>query len=1288
MTGHIRSMNVQSGITKFEGLHSESAKGKIGPSSTIQDRLGSRSRKVTLGKSSSIGIHRHVTTETNEVKNSRTTSTYNFVVPQREALVPSAASLPSLPAVVATKIGNRRLVPKESHEVDKAKTPLKTNFSEAKGESVIATKPSPSVTTVASHNRINRLQKTSSSHTTSSTPSSSNADSQVSEHKVDSKPTNASANFKHIRNSSLSRKLLGLDEHNAEPSKVESKVCENPYRPSSVDSTKESTSLSSNSQLSQRSRSPLVIFDSRVSKLETASSTMPTNGYQRSSLMTSTTSRQPNAQREIATPSVKQFIHSPTPTNDSQNHVQHYQQNRYSRDSTASPFSTKRMDTRSLTQSTTSATSRLEKDSSSSDTTANRIKNESSTYDEGNTSKNVESKALSSTTSATRTITSSRAFHAGLARRRQKKNEDINGSGDTSHPIPGSKQEDSTRTSGQSRSSPVVNQRPASVSKSLPLHEKNKNEMHQTSRDTSSSLNDHSETSRPFDQNPAREQRLHRTQRLPSQAVSQGAAQQPLARMQPNSSYETGLSVNQHAPLPISIKKHEVLHQQPTIPVQQSQYSASPQGQISVQSRVEPHVAHQFPSSQGRKSPASNYQLPAIGSNSLPPYQNGRQSPTSSNLLDYSTRVGPHSSMNQSFSITKYPVPASPSQYASRPRTHSPALTQPKMLRYQVQLASSQEQLTAARSPNSHVLPSLSPAGIPVTSRLSLSPQDPGGAPQMSYHDDEITLTSVGQIVGTSMDRKSPDVSRHGSGLADNTAFVHSSSTTSDSNTNPSPLRRRIPSNVERTKEAARTHRLRVAQTSSSDYETDTNDSGDDNGSASLQEAVLKEPTMSALSASQLTSDMVNFFNRQNRIPVDDETYDYGDREDDSQGSLSYAQRRQKEQREKSARQAAVAAAKAEMDGPFMKTDDVDHYRKTLDTPLSRTALGIATAATVGCALLGPVGLLVGAAAVGIGVGYMQIPEEQRQNMNNKATEAFRNAQESTFTATEKLSNSCATTYKDSGISDHVPPEVQTCCSGLTLLDKDEREKGGKHPDTTVTSAIGEDKGESSGTLLNNRDFRNNFSPANLGRVRDKRGKVACLREGKYVPIHQIHALDPGMQPRAWLDILASVETTHDEKMEAIEEIIILAKDKQRARIFVEEGVLDCLLWTIGRYFEKKNYDPVGPVKWLNAEISREEEHGAKRAAMCCLALGKSYCAAMHTEGDLLLMSLYERGTVPEERQLAQMLFEVPHHARATVVEDPTIITSNEVFALKQLTLPQAEELSTRIKALAEGNKK
>lgn len=148
-----------------------------------------------------------------------------------------------------------------------------------------------------------------------------------------------------------------------------------------------------------------------------------------------------------------------------------------------------------------------------------------------------------------------------------------------------------------------------------------------------------------------------------------------------------------------------------------------------------------------------------------------------------------------------------------------------------------------------------------------------------------------------------------------------------------------------------------------------------------------------------------------------------------------------------------------------------------------------------------------------------------------------------------------------------------------------------------------------------------------------------------------------------------------------MEEILILAKDKRRARIFLEEGILDSLVWTLDRYFEKQQAREKGMAK-----ISREEVRAVKLAATCCVTLGKTHCAAIHTEGDLQLMSLYERGSVPEERQVAQMLYETPHHVRITKVNDPTIIDpGKEVFALRQLSLQQAEELARSIKAVVDG---
>jgi hypothetical protein len=90
------------------------------------------------------------------------------------------------------------------------------------------------------------------------------------------------------------------------------------------------------------------------------------------------------------------------------------------------------------------------------------------------------------------------------------------------------------------------------------------------------------------------------------------------------------------------------------------------------------------------------------------------------------------------------------------------------------------------------------------------------------------------------------------------------------------------------------------------------------------------------------------------------------------------------------------------------------------------------------------------------------------------------------------------------------------------------------------------------------------------------------------------------------------------------------------------------------------------------------------------VALGKAHCAAVHTEGDLLLMSAYSRGSVPIERQLAQMLFEVPHHMK--VISSAGGNSATEIqqlfdaeFTLTELSMQQAEDLASSIKALDDG---
>lgn len=185
------------------------------------------------------------------------------------------------------------------------------------------------------------------------------------------------------------------------------------------------------------------------------------------------------------------------------------------------------------------------------------------------------------------------------------------------------------------------------------------------------------------------------------------------------------------------------------------------------------------------------------------------------------------------------------------------------------------------------------------------------------------------------------------------------------------------------------------------------------------------------------------------------------------------------------------------------------------------------------------------------------------------------------------------------------------------------------------------------------------------------------------MPVSQIYSLSPSKQPRAWLDVLASARTTANERREALQEVIILAKDKQHARAYVEDGILDSLLYMVDKYYHLSSAqsptngastaDPTS----LQSKNTSNNPHkdAAQLAATCCLTLGKAYCAALHTEGDLRLMSLYEHGSVPEERQLAQMLSEVPHHVYNPVTK---------AFVMRHLSLSQALDVAATLKATAE----
>jgi hypothetical protein len=255
------------------------------------------------------------------------------------------------------------------------------------------------------------------------------------------------------------------------------------------------------------------------------------------------------------------------------------------------------------------------------------------------------------------------------------------------------------------------------------------------------------------------------------------------------------------------------------------------------------------------------------------------------------------------------------------------------------------------------------------------------------------------------------------------------------------------------------------------------------------------------------------------RLDDDERTFDYGVKDDDSQGSTTFqqqlleAERKAHEQSHMFEGNTNVSLQSESASGrngrdasvsPLLKTDDpMEQYRQSFESPVMKTAAGVVGAATLGCILIGPVGLLLGAAAVGIGVGVMQIPEEQRSNMADKASEAMGKIQEQALNASEVLSTSCATTYKDSGIADHIPAEMSKFCTvseddvdpiNPIAADIKSQDSEAVRLDQVTGTCGGGVVGSSDLPKLKNHDARKPASPNQSRNMRSK--KVACLRHG------------------------------------------------------------------------------------------------------------------------------------------------------------------------------------------------
>jgi hypothetical protein len=217
-------------------------------------------------------------------------------------------------------------------------------------------------------------------------------------------------------------------------------------------------------------------------------------------------------------------------------------------------------------------------------------------------------------------------------------------------------------------------------------------------------------------------------------------------------------------------------------------------------------------------------------------------------------------------------------------------------------------------------------------------------------------------------------------------------------------------------------------------------------------------------------------------------------------------------------------------------------------------------------------------------MGVLQIPEEQRNNVWNHGATSLSKARDVALELSDTVSASCGKCANNDNpveAAKEVRREfIDRCCSGV--MEEKKRGSGGEGggDDNGSLAWRGEDANHANNVQKNeikpagsspmaaalNHSVHNvkglvgevmfgeempspsqtRDSNTMLSSEEDGMPRVACCRKGRVVPLAQIHSLRPSLQPRAWLDVMASAHTTREEKNEAMEEILILAKDKVR----------------------------------------------------------------------------------------------------------------------------------------------
>ena len=240
-------------------------------------------------------------------------------------------------------------------------------------------------------------------------------------------------------------------------------------------------------------------------------------------------------------------------------------------------------------------------------------------------------------------------------------------------------------------------------------------------------------------------------------------------------------------------------------------------------------------------------------------------------------------------------------------------------------------------------------------------------------------------------------------------------------------------------------------------------------------------------------------------------------------------------------------------------TNGVEEVKKFAKEDPTTTAVGLGVCgALCGALAFGSAGFVLAVGAVGACYGASQLPQEKRDKMKETASTTIEKIKSQTESASDFMSSNCGCGDSSTGVEKVDGGAFETRSLGVSITPYDDQ-KGGIVKLTPPSEKVSNQQSPRK-IKLNNHHMRQivpQKTEVNALLVQASKRKLnrmvpACCRMSRITPVYQIQSLDPSLHARAWLDVMASAWTSRDEKNEAMEEILLLSKDKNRARMLLE----------------------------------------------------------------------------------------------------------------------------------------